>query len=51
MGNEVRGGSLLVDIISLALVVMEETEASTCTRFVYVYVLLLFDYSLLCLFV
>ena len=47
MGNEVRGGSLLVDVIAFTLVVMEETEASICNGFVYVYDILIFLYSLL----
>ena len=51
MGNGVRGGSLLVDVIALALVVMEETEASTCNGFVYVYVLVICKDSLLCLWI
>ena len=48
VGNGVRGGSLLVDVIALALVVMEETEASTCNGFVGVYVLVICKDSLLC---
>ena len=48
MGNGVRGGSLLVDVIALALVVMEETEASTCNGFVDVNVVVICEDSLLC---
>ena len=48
MGDGVGGGSLLVDVIALTLVVMEETEASTCNGFVDVYVILICKDSLLC---